>query len=94
MSAGRPSPSAAGGHPGEGDPSFGLTARRWTTAELDPARHRPDLVPGERVQVNLDLAQHGIGTASCGPGVLPPYRLDPATGQLRGAAAPPALTLA
>jgi beta-galactosidase len=27
--------------------------------------------------VNADAAQQGIGTASCGPGVLPQYRLDP-----------------
>jgi len=25
--------------------------------------------------VNLDLAQQGLGTGSCGPGVLPPYQL-------------------
>ncbi|MDR8410237.1 DUF4981 domain-containing protein [Nonomuraea sp. 3-1Str] len=60
-----------------GDPVFGLTARRWSTADLERARHRPDLVPGDRVHVNLDLAQHGIGTASCGPGTLPAYELRP-----------------
>ncbi|NUR84791.1 MAG: DUF4981 domain-containing protein [Nonomuraea sp.] len=54
---------------------FGLTARRWTTAQLHAARHRPDLVPGERVHLHLDLAQQGIGTASCGPGTLPQYEL-------------------
>jgi beta-galactosidase len=32
--------------------------------------------------VNLDLAQQGIGSASCGPGVLPAYRLDPAPASL------------
>ncbi|MEU8245533.1 glycoside hydrolase family 2 TIM barrel-domain containing protein [Nonomuraea sp. NPDC048916] len=61
-----------------GDPVFGLTARRWTTTDLERARHRPDLVPGERVHVNLDLAQQGVGTASCGPGALPRYDLRPA----------------
>ncbi|MEV0594842.1 glycoside hydrolase family 2 TIM barrel-domain containing protein [Nonomuraea cavernae] len=59
-----------------GDPVFGLTARRWSTADLERARHRPDLVPGERVHVNLDLAQQGAGTASCGPGTLPGYDLQ------------------
>ncbi|MGW4895741.1 glycoside hydrolase family 2 TIM barrel-domain containing protein [Kitasatospora sp. NPDC004240] len=59
----------------EGEPVFWFTARRWTTEQLDAARHRPDLVPGDTVWVNLDHAQQGIGSASCGPGVLPGYRL-------------------
>ncbi|MET9907093.1 glycoside hydrolase family 2 TIM barrel-domain containing protein [Streptomyces sp. NPDC006476] len=59
----------------EGDPEFHLTARRWTTEQLDAATHRTDLTPGDTVWVNLDHAHHGIGTASCGPGVLPQYRL-------------------
>ncbi|MDN3021746.1 glycoside hydrolase family 2 TIM barrel-domain containing protein [Streptomyces sp. S.PB5] len=59
----------------EGDPEFSFTARRWTTEQLDAARHRPDLVPGETVWVNLDHAHHGIGSQSCGPGPLPQYRL-------------------
>ncbi|MEV4223075.1 glycoside hydrolase family 2 TIM barrel-domain containing protein [Nonomuraea sp. NPDC049725] len=61
-----------------GDPVFGLTARRWSTADLDRATHLPDLVPGDRVHVHLDAAQHGIGTAACGPGTLPRYELRPA----------------
>jgi beta-galactosidase len=62
----------------EGEPVIDLTARPWTSDHLDQARHPTDLVPGDRVWVNLDLAQHGIGSASCGPGVLSAYRLDPA----------------
>ncbi|HET9006440.1 MAG TPA: beta-galactosidase small subunit, partial [Actinomycetes bacterium] len=62
----------------EGEPTFDLTARPWTSEQLDAARHPTDLHPGDRVWVNLDLAQQGIGSASCGPGVLPAYRLDPA----------------
>lgn len=31
---------------------------------------------GETVWVNLDHAVQGIGSQSCGPGVLPQYRLD------------------
>ena len=59
----------------EGDPEFFLTARRWTTEQLDAATHLTDLTPGETVWVNLDHAIHGIGTGSCGPGVLPQYQL-------------------
>ncbi|MEV5349433.1 glycoside hydrolase family 2 TIM barrel-domain containing protein [Streptomyces achromogenes] len=59
----------------EGDPAFLLTARRWTTEQLDAAAHRTDLVPGDTVWVNLDHAQHGIGSQSCGPAPLPRYHL-------------------
>ncbi|MGW3097534.1 glycoside hydrolase family 2 TIM barrel-domain containing protein [Streptomyces sp. NPDC001102] len=64
----------------EGDPEFFLTARRWTTEQLDAATHLTDLTPGETVWVNLDHGLHGIGTGSCGPGVLPAYwlRAEPA----------------
>ncbi len=60
----------------EGRPHFDLTARRWTSEDLDAASHTPDLVPRDRIWVNLDHAHHGIGTASCGPGVLPQHRLE------------------
>ncbi|WP_432153199.1 glycoside hydrolase family 2 TIM barrel-domain containing protein [Streptomyces tricolor] len=59
----------------EGDPAFFLTARRWTTEQLDAAAHRTDLVPGPTVWVNLDHGQHGIGSQSCGPAPLPRYHL-------------------
>jgi len=63
------------------EPAVGFTARRWTSEQLDAARHGTDLHPGPDVVVNLDLAQNGIGTASCGPGVRPAYQLhaEPAT---------------
>ncbi|MFI6096227.1 glycoside hydrolase family 2 TIM barrel-domain containing protein [Lentzea sp. NPDC051213] len=66
-----------GGIQVEGEPVFDFTARRWTTEDLDAARHTTDLRPSEHVHLNLDLAQHGLGTASCGPGVLPQHRLHP-----------------
>ncbi|MCX2924551.1 glycoside hydrolase family 2 TIM barrel-domain containing protein [Streptomyces sp. NEAU-W12] len=64
----------------EGEPGFWFTARPWTTEQLDAARHLTDLVPGGTVWVNLDHAQHGIGSQSCGPGPLPRYvlRAEPA----------------
>ena len=58
-----------------GHPVVELTARRWTSADLDAARHRTDLVARDAVYLNVDLAQHGLGSASCGPGVLPQYVL-------------------
>ena len=57
---------------------FSFTASPWTSAELDAAAHPTDLPPaGDRARLVLDLAEHGIGTASCGPGVLPQHRLEP-----------------
>ncbi|MFH0516014.1 glycoside hydrolase family 2 TIM barrel-domain containing protein [Streptomyces sp. M41] len=59
----------------EGDPEFWFSARRWTNEQLDAARHRTDLTPGDTLWLNLDHAQHGIGSQSCGPGPLPQYFL-------------------
>jgi beta-galactosidase len=59
---------------------FAFTVSPWTSAELATAAHPTDLPdPGDGSWLTIDLAQHGIGTASCGPGVLPPYRLTPRT---------------
>ncbi|ONI86487.1 beta-galactosidase [Actinosynnema sp. ALI-1.44] len=59
----------------EGAPTFEFTARRWTSEDLDAADHTTDLEPGEWIHLNLDIAQNGLGTASCGPGVLPQHEL-------------------
>ena len=55
--------------------TFDLTVRRWTSEDLAAARHTTDLVARQAVYLNLDVAQNGLGTASCGPGVLPQYEL-------------------
>lgn len=66
-----------------GEPVFDFAARRWTSADLAAARHTVDLVPHDAVYVNLDLARHGLGSASCGPGVLPQYALAARPATLR-----------
>jgi beta-galactosidase len=58
-----------------GDPTVDFTARRWTSEDLDAAQHPYDLRPRDRIYLNVDSAHNGIGSASCGPGVLPAYRL-------------------
>jgi beta-galactosidase len=58
-----------------GTEPFGLTARRWTDADLAAATHRNQLVAGEHIELSLDIGHQGIGTASCGPGPLPDYEL-------------------
>jgi beta-galactosidase len=58
-----------------GEPVIDITARRWTSEALDAARHPIDLQPEERIWLNLDYGQNGLGSASCGPGVLPAHQL-------------------
>ncbi|CAG6396326.1 DUF4981 domain-containing protein [Streptomyces cocklensis] len=62
----------------EGAPAFWMTARRWSTEALDAAQHTYDLVRGGTLWVHLDHALHGLGSASCGPEVLPGQRLEAA----------------
>ena len=63
----------------EGRPHFELTVRPWTSEAVAAARHPTDLVADDDwLYVNADLAHQGLGSASCGPGVLPQYRLNPA----------------
>lgn len=52
-----------------------LTVRPWSTETLAATTHDHLLVADARTHIVLDLAQHGAGTAACGPGVLPQYRL-------------------
>ncbi|MET9275783.1 glycoside hydrolase family 2 TIM barrel-domain containing protein [Kribbella sp. NPDC003557] len=59
-----------------GAPYFQLTARRWTTEDLEHARHRSDLAPRDHIYLNLDLAQTGLGSASCGPAATPQHQLE------------------
>jgi beta-galactosidase len=66
----------------DGDPQFSFTVRRWTTEALAAATHTAELRPTDRVWLNLDVAQNGLGSGSCGPGVLAPYRLDVAPVEL------------
>lgn len=69
-----------GGRPGHG---FELTARPWTDAALDAAAHPHDLVPDGALWLHLDAAQHGVGSAACGPGVVPAATLRPAPATIR-----------
>ncbi|WP_428951557.1 glycoside hydrolase family 2 TIM barrel-domain containing protein [Streptomyces sp. cg35] len=68
----------------DGEPHFSFSARRWTSEQLDAADHVGDLRTedtedtGGALWLNLDHAHQGIGSQSCGPGVLPRYRLTAA----------------
>ena len=57
------------------------SATHFTPLDLFAARHEVDLAPRDELVVCLDAAHRGLGTASCGPDVLPEYRLP--AGQYR-----------
>jgi beta-galactosidase len=52
-----------------GDPVIDVTARPWSTRALASARHTYDLRPDGWIHLHVDAAQHGLGSASCGPPV-------------------------
>jgi beta-galactosidase len=58
-----------------GSPTLEFSASHFTADDLYNARHTIDLKPRDEVFLNLDHAQRGLGTASCGPDTLEQYRL-------------------
>lgn len=79
-------PSAAGNHTqvrwmaldGEGlkvtsGKLFQFSAYPYADADVERAQHTSDLAPGNMLTVHLDAEQTGVGTATCGPDVLPKY---------------------
>lgn len=60
-----------------GDRLLSLSAHHFTTEDLTTATHTYKLTPRPTITLNIDIAQCGLGNASCGPGVLPQYMLTP-----------------
>lgn len=60
-----------------GMPLMEVSAHHYTTEDLTQARHTYELVRREEITLNLDYAQSGLGSASCGPGRLEKYQLKP-----------------
>ena len=58
-----------------GKPTIEFSVSHFTADDLFKARHTIDLAPRDEVMVCLDHLQRGLGTASCGPDTLEPYRL-------------------
>ena len=54
-----------------------FSASHYTAHDLQAAYHTYDLQPRPEVLLNLDFRQSGLGTNSCGPGVLPQYTVKP-----------------
>ena len=61
----------------QGLPEFNFSAHRFTTEDLERARHTWELKPRETITLNVDYKHHGLGSNSCGPEPLPEYQLQP-----------------
>ncbi|HSN42947.1 MAG TPA: glycoside hydrolase family 2 TIM barrel-domain containing protein [Propionibacteriaceae bacterium] len=59
----------------DGDAEFNLTLRPWTSEALHEAAHTTDLRPDKVAWLNLDFAQHALGSAACGGPPKPDYWL-------------------
>ena len=57
------------------DKEFQFSVIPFTDANVDKAAHINELERTDIVTVHLDAEQSGVGTATCGPGVLPQYRV-------------------
>ena len=66
-----------------GEPTFTFSAHDYTDHDLTLAEHTYELERSEFVHLNIDLAQNGLGSASCGPGPLEQYILPVAPATLR-----------
>jgi len=56
---------------------FQASASHFTAADLFAARHTCDLRPRPETFLDIDCRQRGLGTATCGPDTLAPYRIPP-----------------
>ncbi|MBR3086965.1 MAG: DUF4981 domain-containing protein [Kiritimatiellae bacterium] len=59
------------------DAPFTFSVSRFEQANVDKAKHPHELVAKNYLILNLDIAQAGIGSNSCGPELPPEYRIDP-----------------
>jgi beta-galactosidase len=75
-----------------GQPTLEFTAHHFTAADFYSAWHTAELTPRPETWLTLDMAQVGLGGASCGPATRPAYRLPP--GEYRFSVALTAFTTA
>ncbi|PPA69632.1 glycoside hydrolase family 2 TIM barrel-domain containing protein [Jeotgalibacillus proteolyticus] len=59
----------------KGFPSFDFSAHEFSIEQLDKASHAYKLLKEDKITLNIDYKQHGLGSASCGPDVLDKYKL-------------------
>ncbi|MBQ7916579.1 MAG: hypothetical protein IJ315_07310, partial [Firmicutes bacterium] len=56
--------------------SFSFNASRYTSQEIAASAHPHQLPESHKTVLNLDYGQSGTGSNSCGPQLLPQYRMD------------------
>jgi hypothetical protein len=54
-----------------------VSAHHFTPEDLTAARHPHEVLPRPEIILHLDYGQSGLGSASCGPGRLEEYKLQP-----------------
>jgi beta-galactosidase len=57
------------------DAIFDFSATPYADANIDAAKHINELVDDGMITIHLDAAHTGVGTATCGPDILPKYLL-------------------
>ena len=60
----------------DSDDEFNFSAYPYADDAIDKSRHANELDEANFVTLNLDHKQAGLGTATCGPGVLEQYLID------------------
>lgn len=60
-----------------GAPQMEFSVHRYSTEDLDRAKHTFELEKRDRIYLNLDYRQNGLGSNSCGPKQMEPYKLLP-----------------
>ena len=60
-----------------GQQMFETSVSHLTAGDLYRAMHTNELSPRPEIYFNLDVRNCGLGGASCGPGTLPPYLVQP-----------------
>ncbi|HUX39176.1 MAG TPA: glycoside hydrolase family 2 TIM barrel-domain containing protein [Rectinemataceae bacterium] len=67
----------------EGEGAFHFGASHHDAASLWAAKHSCDLVREPETFLTIDVAQRGLGTATCGPDTLERYRIAPEPRSMR-----------
>lgn len=65
------------------DENFNFSARHYTDENMINAKHTNELIKLKETILNIDSMVSGVGTASCGPGVLEKYQVKPESSRFR-----------
>ena len=60
----------------DGESPFGFNASYYTIEELKTKKHNYELCEADYLTLCLDYKQSGVGSNSCGPELLPQYRMN------------------